>query len=67
MNDDNLIARRKAILGPTYQNFYDKPLHLVRGSGTKLWDVDGREYIDSYNNVVSVGHCHPPYIRIHTF
>jgi len=59
MNDDNLIARRKAILGPTYQNFYDKPLHLVRGSGSKLWDVDGREYIDSYNNVVSVGHCHP--------
>jgi 4-aminobutyrate aminotransferase-like enzyme len=59
MNDEKLIARRKAILGPTYQNFYDKPLHLVRGSGTKLWDVDGREYIDSYNNVVSVGHCHP--------
>jgi 4-aminobutyrate aminotransferase-like enzyme len=59
MNDEHLIARRKATLGPTYQNFYDKPLHLVRGSGSKLWDVDGREYIDSYNNVVSVGHCHP--------
>ena len=42
MNDENLIARRKATLGPTYQNFYDKPLHLVRGSGTRLWDVDGR-------------------------
>ena len=54
MNDENLIARRKATLGPTYQNFYDKPLHLVRGSGTRLWDVDGREYIDCYNNVVSV-------------
>jgi len=59
MNDQELVARRKATLGPTYQNFYDEPLHLVRGSGTKLWDVNGRQYIDSYNNVPSVGHCHP--------
>ena len=59
MNDQELLARRKATLGPTYQNFFEQPLHLVRGSGTKLWDADGRQYIDCYNNVVSVGHCHP--------
>jgi 4-aminobutyrate aminotransferase-like enzyme len=59
MNDEDLVARRKATLGPTYRNFYDKPLHLVRGAGTALWDNDGRQYIDCYNNVVSVGHCHP--------
>lgn len=59
MNDRNLLKRRKATLGPTYQNFYDEPLHLVRGAGTSLWDADGRQYIDCYNNVVSVGHCHP--------
>jgi 4-aminobutyrate aminotransferase-like enzyme len=59
MNDQDLVARRKAALGPTYQNFYDEPLHLVRGSGSKLWDTAGREYVDCYNNVVSVGHCHP--------
>jgi 4-aminobutyrate aminotransferase-like enzyme len=59
MTDQDLVARRKAALGPTYQNFYDEPLHLVRGSGSRLWDVEGREYVDSYNNVVSVGHCHP--------
>ena len=54
-----MIARRRRALGPTYQNFYDRPLHLVRGSGTRLWDADGHEYLDCYNNVVSVGHCHP--------
>ena len=59
MSKTNLVARRKTILSPTYQNFYDEPLHLVRGSGTALWDADGRQYIDCYNNVVSVGHCHP--------
>ena len=59
MNGPDLVARRKATLGPTYQNFYDQPLHLVRGAGTALWDVDGNQYVDCYNNVVSVGHCHP--------
>ncbi len=59
MNKQELIARRMKTLGPTYQSFFDEPLHLVRGSGTSLWDAGGREYLDCYNNVVSVGHCHP--------
>lgn len=59
MTDQNLIDRRKSTLGPTYQNFFDQPLHVVRGAGTALWDNAGRQYLDCYNNVVSVGHCHP--------
>jgi len=59
MQKSDLIARRQAALGPTYQNFYDKPLHLVRGEGLSLWDAEDHEYLDCYNNVVSVGHCHP--------
>jgi 4-aminobutyrate aminotransferase-like enzyme len=31
----------------------------VRGEGTWLFDADGRRYLDCYNNVASVGHCHP--------
>ncbi len=58
-SSSDLAARRRQTLGPTYQNFYDQPLHLVRGEGVRLWDADGREYLDCYNNVVSVGHCHP--------
>jgi len=30
----------------------------VRGQGVWLWDADGRKYLDCYNNVASVGHCH---------
>ena len=63
MNDQPLIERRKRTLSPTYQNFYQRPLHLVRGSGCLLWDADGRQYIDAYNNVVSVGHCHPKVVE----
>lgn len=55
----DLVRRRTDALGPAYRLFYRRPLHIVRGSGTKLYDVDGVEYLDSYNNVPSVGHAHP--------
>ena len=55
----DLIDRRTRVLGPAYRLFYDHPLYLVRGRGATVWDADGREYIDAYNNVPSVGHCHP--------
>ncbi len=57
--DEARIARRVALLGPAYRLFYDQPLHLVRGEGVWLYDRDGRAYLDTYNNVASVGHCHP--------
>jgi 4-aminobutyrate aminotransferase-like enzyme len=37
---------------------YEKPLHIVRGSMQYLFDADGRRYLDAYNNVAHVGHCH---------
>ena len=54
-----LIRRREASLAPAYQLFYDEPLHLVSGSGVWVRDADGRRLLDCYNNVPSVGHCHP--------
>jgi 4-aminobutyrate aminotransferase-like enzyme len=59
MNDKELCNRRNDLLGAAYRLFYDKPLHLVRGEGVWLYDADGRKYLDMYNNVPHVGHCHP--------
>jgi 4-aminobutyrate aminotransferase-like enzyme len=56
---DDLLSRRRARLGPNVPTFYDRPLHLVRGEGVWLWDAEGRRYLDCYNNVPHVGHCHP--------
>jgi 4-aminobutyrate aminotransferase-like enzyme len=56
---EQLIARRKRLLGPAYRLFYDEPVHLVRGEGVFLYDPAGRRYLDAYNNVACVGHCHP--------
>ena len=54
-----LQGRRDKVLGAGAPLFYSKPLHLVRGEGVSLFDADGRRYTDMYNNVASVGHCHP--------
>lgn len=54
-----LIRRREKLLGPAYRLFYANPVHVVRGEGVWLYDPQGNAYLDAYNNVVSVGHCHP--------
>jgi 4-aminobutyrate aminotransferase-like enzyme len=54
-----LVARRQRLLGPAYRLFYARPLEVVRGEGTLLFDRDGQDYLDAYNNVVPVGHAHP--------
>ncbi|WP_156386440.1 aspartate aminotransferase family protein [Aureimonas sp. Leaf454] len=57
--DAALVARRARVLGPAYRLMYESPLHLVRGDGVWLYDETGRAYLDAYNNVTSIGHCHP--------
>jgi 4-aminobutyrate aminotransferase-like enzyme len=59
MSIASLVERRERLLGPGNPLFYDNPVHLVRGEGVWLYDVDGRRYLDCYNNVPCVGHCHP--------
>ena len=54
-----LLARRARLLGPAYRVLYDVPLRPVRGEGVWLEEADGRRVLDCYNNVPSVGHCHP--------
>jgi 4-aminobutyrate aminotransferase-like enzyme/Ser/Thr protein kinase RdoA (MazF antagonist) len=53
------LARRHRLMGSGAELFYEKPLHLVRGSGVWLYDTEGRAYLDVYNNVAHVGHTHP--------
>ena len=54
-----LVARRERLLGPAYRLFYDHPVQIVASEGVWLTDVEGHRYLDVYNNVPVVGHCHP--------
>lgn len=54
-----LIEARGRLLGPSYRLMYDEPVHVVRGEGVWLHGANGERWLDAYNNVTSLGHCHP--------
>ena len=56
---ESLIARRQATFGASSVLVYQRPIRMVRAEGVWMFDADGRRYLDVYNNVASVGHCHP--------
>ncbi|MFO1061147.1 MAG: aminotransferase class III-fold pyridoxal phosphate-dependent enzyme [Dongiaceae bacterium] len=58
-DDLALAERRGRVLGSGLKQFYEFPFHPVRGAGVWLYDAAGRAYLDAYNNVPHVGHCHP--------
>ena len=60
------VRQRAKLFGPASVLFYDRPLEFVRGSGCWLYDAEGCAYLDAYNNVPSVGHCHPHVVETAT-
>ena len=55
----DLVERRQRLFGTGSPLFYDAPIHFVRAQGVWMYAADGTPYLDVYNNVPSVGHCHP--------
>ncbi len=54
-----LLDRRDRVLGPSYRLFYREPVAVQSAQGLWLRGMDGREYLDAYNNVPAIGHSHP--------
>jgi len=55
----NILQSRQKHLAKNLSISYQKPLHIVRGYGQYLYDIKGRRYLDTVNNVAHVGHEHP--------
>ena len=56
---NQLLEARGRLIGRNLSVAYEQPLNIVRGEMQYLYDDEGRRYLDAYNNVVHVGHCHP--------
>jgi acetylornithine aminotransferase/acetylornithine/N-succinyldiaminopimelate aminotransferase len=58
LDSAGIFAAEDAYQVPTYAKL---PMALVRGSGSWVWDADGKRYLDLYGGhcVALVGHCHP--------
>ncbi|HUU49612.1 MAG TPA: acetylornithine transaminase [Nitrospinota bacterium] len=62
MDTNNIIKNSLRYL---VNNYFRFPIVLVRGEGCKVWDVDGKEYIDFASGLgtTNLGHCHPKIIE----
>lgn len=59
----SMVGQRAKLLGPAYRLFYANPVEVCKAKGVLLYDSAGNEYLDAYNNVVSVGHSHPRVVQ----
>ena len=48
-----------------YMPAFSRQIALVKGEGSKVWDADGKEYIDCVAGIAvcSTGHCHPAVVK----
>ncbi|GAW90850.1 acetylornithine transaminase [Calderihabitans maritimus] len=58
MSNKEIIDQGRECVMNTYSRF---PVTLVRGEGSRVWDADGKEYLDFVSGLAvnSLGHCHP--------
>lgn len=54
-----LLERRQRRIGGALKLHFREPVRFIRGRGNYLFDDRGLPYLDLYNNVCHVGHCHP--------
>jgi predicted acetylornithine/succinylornithine family transaminase len=62
MTNQDILQLTEAHVANTYARF---PIALVRGKGARVWDADGKEYLDFVAGIAvnSLGHCHPAVVR----
>ncbi len=60
-----LLARHREVLPNWIALYYDEPIELVRGEGTRVWDSAGREYLDFFGGIVTTisGHVVPKLVE----
>jgi 4-aminobutyrate aminotransferase-like enzyme len=48
-------AKHKEFLFPCVANYYEEPVVLTKGKGSWAWDADGREYLDFFGGILTLG------------
>ncbi len=66
---DNVLPLTRSSAAELYdahvlRNYPRAPITLVRGSGSRVWDDQGKAYLDFSSGiaVTSIGHCHPHWV-----
>src|ERR1043166_656336 len=62
MKNRDVVRLTDQYIAHTYGRY---PIALVRGKGARVWDADGKEYLDFLAGIAvnGLGHCHPAVVR----
>jgi len=62
MDSQTMMMLSEKYVANTYARY---PVLLVRGKGTRVWDMEGEEYLDFVSGlaVCNLGHCHPKVVK----
>jgi glutamate-1-semialdehyde 2,1-aminomutase len=62
---DEAKAHLPGGVSSSWQMWPPHPIYVSRGNGSKIWDIDGNEYIDYHNGygVMVMGHAHPKIVE----
>jgi len=65
LTNADIIRGQREYLLPAMLHMYGEPVALVEGKGARVWDADGKEYLDLFSGILttSIGHCHPRIIE----
>ena len=59
LNSKKIKSERGKIISKIFSLSYDEPIAMERSAFQYMFDYEGNSYLDAYNNVPHVGHCHP--------
>ena len=65
MSQDELLKRHKAVIPEWISLYYDDPIELSHGEGFRVWDSEGKEYLDFFGGIVTTisGHNIPEIVE----
>ena len=60
---DTYLQRRGNLMPPSLSISYKQPIVMRRAAFQYMFDQKGRTFLDAYNNIMLVGHCHPKVVQ----
>ena len=62
MKTEEIVGLHSKYVMNTYNRY---PIAVVRGEGVKVWDAEGKEYLDFLGGIAvnGLGHCHPAVVE----
>lgn len=62
-NVNTLLEQRNQVMSESLSVSYKSPIHFEKAALQYMYSTDGKTYLDAYNNIKHVGHCHPKVVN----